>query len=277
MLASVVIPHFNRPEKLMVAIKSILMQNGSQFVEIVVVDDASTIKPDIGLLRSHDKYVQHDSNKGAAAARNTGLQVAVGDVIYFLDSDDYFIERDFVSDHKVVLGSDFLFYCDYKSGVFQSKFPSFVSVETYFNDIMHRNLGICITSSMAYSKHLHLKFDSSLPKHEDWDFVFFNFISKGITLKKIDGVVYIDRSDKGSLSRLPDYRKDLHWLIKLKSILSASEYEYVEYCILNKYPIYPFRRFMVKSLLYIYSGRYSLFLVFKRFLQRVQAKFVASL
>lgn len=62
-------------------------------VEIIIVDDAS---PDasreiaIEWRKKHDciRIVSHESNKGAAAARNTGIASACGEYIMFVDPDD---------------------------------------------------------------------------------------------------------------------------------------------------------------------------------------------
>jgi glycosyltransferase involved in cell wall biosynthesis len=68
--------------------------NGSHgALDIIVVDDGST--DDLaGALRRFGQQVRlirHDSNKGAAAARNTGIAAAGGDLLAFLDSDDVWL------------------------------------------------------------------------------------------------------------------------------------------------------------------------------------------
>ena len=87
---TVVIPVFNRPRAIERALRSCLAQRYSDF-EVVVVDDASTDDSIAAARRFTDPRItllQHAVNRGACAARNTGVSCARGEWIVFLDSDD---------------------------------------------------------------------------------------------------------------------------------------------------------------------------------------------
>jgi ABC-2 type transport system permease protein/lipopolysaccharide transport system permease protein len=87
---SVVIPVFNGEKWINRALKSVLSQTFSN-LEIIVVDDGSTDQTIncVSQTRSDRlKLVKHDCNRGAAAARNTGIAAARGSWIAFLDADD---------------------------------------------------------------------------------------------------------------------------------------------------------------------------------------------
>lgn len=89
-LISVIIPTYNRSFLLKRALKSVLEQT-YQNLEIIIVDDASkddTENVVSGLGSSKIRYFKHDVNKGAQAARNTGIKNAKGSFIAFLDSDN---------------------------------------------------------------------------------------------------------------------------------------------------------------------------------------------
>jgi len=92
---SVVIPVYNRAQIVHRAIQSVLDQTFGDF-ELVVVNDGSTDDLAATLSSIKDsrlRLVSHDSNKGAAAARNTGISEAIGHYIAFLDSDDYWFRQ----------------------------------------------------------------------------------------------------------------------------------------------------------------------------------------
>lgn len=92
MKISVVIPAYNRAHCIASALDSVLAQSQSVH-EILVVDDGSTDNIDLVLGRysRHVRLVRHFENKGAAAARNSGIKNSEGDYIAFLDSDDVWL------------------------------------------------------------------------------------------------------------------------------------------------------------------------------------------
>ena len=93
---SVIIPAWNRTKTIAAAIDSVLMQHLPALEcppRIIVVDDGST--DDLAAaLRPYGARVtsiRHERNMGAAAARNTGVTAADGELIAFLDSDDVWL------------------------------------------------------------------------------------------------------------------------------------------------------------------------------------------
>jgi glycosyltransferase involved in cell wall biosynthesis len=87
---SVIIPTYNRARLLERAIRSVLNQTYQDF-EIIVVDDVSTDSTKEVVESFNDeriRYIQHEKNRGEAAARNTGIKSASGKYIASHDSDD---------------------------------------------------------------------------------------------------------------------------------------------------------------------------------------------
>ena len=89
---SAVIPTYNRARCLPRAIKSVIGQSPT-VDEIIVVDDCSTdsTREVCAEFSEAVKYIRHSSNRGASAARNTGIREARNEWVAFLDSDDYWL------------------------------------------------------------------------------------------------------------------------------------------------------------------------------------------
>lgn len=89
---SVVIPVYNVEAYLCECADSVLNQTMQDF-EVILVDDGATDSSgticDGYAARDPRVRVIHQENGGLSAARNTGLDVAGGKYVYFLDSDDY--------------------------------------------------------------------------------------------------------------------------------------------------------------------------------------------
>ncbi len=93
---SVIIPVYNGENTIGRCLDSVLSQTGCSF-EVVIVDDGST-DGTLGILDQYKKTVGedtlkviHQDNSGAAAARNSGISIAKGRYISFLDADDEFL------------------------------------------------------------------------------------------------------------------------------------------------------------------------------------------
>jgi glycosyltransferase involved in cell wall biosynthesis len=89
---SVVIPTYNRSQLIERAVNSVRSQSYRD-LEVIVVDDASTDDTRdrveaIQRVDSRVRYVRHETNRGAQAARNTGIEAAHGKFNAFLDSDN---------------------------------------------------------------------------------------------------------------------------------------------------------------------------------------------
>ncbi|MBP9693362.1 MAG: glycosyltransferase family 2 protein [Alphaproteobacteria bacterium] len=91
MKLSIILPSYNRKHSLPRALSALTAGFCALFeAEVIVIDDASTDGTEAFLRESypHVTYIKHEINKGAAAARNTGIRCAKGKYLAFLDSDD---------------------------------------------------------------------------------------------------------------------------------------------------------------------------------------------
>jgi len=83
---SVIIPTLNRSTTIIRAIESILAQTFKNY-EIIVIDDGSSDNTK-ELISSYDLKYVFTENRGVSYARNLGVEMAKGEWIAFLDSDD---------------------------------------------------------------------------------------------------------------------------------------------------------------------------------------------
>jgi len=136
---SIIIPIYNVEKYLDRCVKSILSQTLKE-IEIILVDDGS---PD-GCPAMCDEYAKQDSrikvihkkNEGLGFARNSGLEVATGEYVAFVDSDDFvdlqMYERLFVTAKKQNLDTCYCgFIRHYENGSVKTKIE--VSNYTEFN------------------------------------------------------------------------------------------------------------------------------------------------
>jgi len=98
-LISIIVPVYNVENYLDECINSLIMQTYSN-IEIILVDDGSTDscpqKCDVWSHKDNRIKVIHKPNGGLSDARNTGIDIARGEYLMFVDSDD-FVEPTIVS------------------------------------------------------------------------------------------------------------------------------------------------------------------------------------
>jgi glycosyltransferase involved in cell wall biosynthesis len=88
---SVIIPTYDRIETLPRALRSVINQTFSDW-ELIVVDDGSTDYTVEMILRDYPTVRLHrQENGGVSSARNSGVALASGEWIAFLDSDDVWL------------------------------------------------------------------------------------------------------------------------------------------------------------------------------------------
>jgi glycosyltransferase involved in cell wall biosynthesis len=115
MLTSVIIPTYNRWPVVARAVESVLNQT-RQAAQILVVDDGSDDGTTVKLKRrfGSEITVVEQANHGVSHARNTAINLAQGDWIALLDSDDEWLPQKLQRQHDAIENADspVLIHCD---------------------------------------------------------------------------------------------------------------------------------------------------------------------
>lgn len=114
-MISIIVPVYNVEEYLRECVDSVLNQTYSD-IEVILVDDGSTdqsgnICDEYAGMDSRIKVI-HKKNEGVSAARNTGIEVASGERIIFVDSDDC-IHPQLLESYRELDDDSVTLLCDY--------------------------------------------------------------------------------------------------------------------------------------------------------------------
>lgn len=144
LLATVVVPTYNRRESLERCLNALLDQTlNSNAYEVVVVDDCSSDDTSTYMAIKLQQvfnlvYIQHAQNQGLAATRNDGIRVALGDIVIFLDNDNV-VERDFIESH---LGCHARWYPEHVAVVGNAQYaPEIIAGSNFGRYLQSRYLG----------------------------------------------------------------------------------------------------------------------------------------
>lgn len=180
-LVSVIVPTFNRPEMLSHAISSIQNQTFS-CCEIIVVNDAGDpVEDRLNQFkdRSRINYVRHAFNRGLAASRNSGIRLARGKYIAYLDDDDLFYHDHLeklvnfleTTEYKVAYTDAYRAHQVMQSGKYiVTKRDIPYSYDFDYDRILYSNFVpvLCFMHEKACLDGVG-GFDETLNRHEDWD------------------------------------------------------------------------------------------------------------
>ncbi len=197
---SVIIPAYNCERFIAEAVESVRQQNYEP-LEIIIIDDGSTDGTSACLKSlGEDLRYAYQSNMGPAAARNRGITMAMGEVIAFLDADDYWpanklrvqlarINRD--PEMEVVLGR---IQC---TGVLTE-----ADRKIRFEGPDNTMISICLGSGV-FRRSVFNKvglFDESLRHYEDHDW-FLRAREKNVSMAILKDVTLYNRRNEYSMSR----------------------------------------------------------------------------
>ena len=145
---SIVVPVYNTEKYLKQWIESLTSQTLEE-IEIIIVDDGS--KEECALLcdelsKTDDRIkVVHKQNGGLGLARNTGIKVATGEYIGFVDSDDYVDSKMYKSLYDAAVKNDAdlcLSGISFVGGNTFSKSGAYAQKHYFFEDTIFENDGI---------------------------------------------------------------------------------------------------------------------------------------
>lgn len=227
-VVSVIIPTYNRAHLIERALDSVLAQTYEN-MDIIVVDDASIDDTEAVVRRYSDsriRYVRHDQNQGGSAARNSGIRLAKGEYIAFLDSDDEWVPEK-VQRHLDVFQTHPEYHVVYSAvknvypdGTFRIRQHDGPEGEI-FDQLMVRNV-VGPTSAFVIKRECFARvggFDESLPSAQDYDM--WLRLAKHYRFKRIPEplVIYYWHGDQitknveakwhGMIAILEKYKEDL--------------------------------------------------------------------
>jgi len=113
LLFSVIITTYNRPSQLKSAVESVLHQTITNLELIVVNDGGAVIEEQLCDFNDNRlKIINRSENGGPAAARNSGIKIAKGMYISFLDDDDIYLNHHLETALKFLRKGNSVVYTD---------------------------------------------------------------------------------------------------------------------------------------------------------------------
>ncbi|MDD5217603.1 MAG: glycosyltransferase [Candidatus Omnitrophica bacterium] len=173
---SVMIPTYNRRERLKTAIRSVLAQT-DVFFELIIIDDGSEDGTREMVLHEFPdvKYFSFE-NQGPAAARNRGIERASGEWMAFLDSDDEWLPGKLKAQLEFFSQNPDVLICQTEEIWIRNgrRVNPMKKHKKHGGWIFEACLPLCIVSPSAVMLHRSIFdkigfFDESLPACEDYD------------------------------------------------------------------------------------------------------------
>ncbi|MCR4674479.1 MAG: glycosyltransferase [Lachnospiraceae bacterium] len=181
---SIVMPTYNRGEKLLNVLPTILNQTYKNF-ELIIVDDGSddNTKEIVEMFGNPKiKYIKLNQNSGQSKARNIGIKEASYNYIAFADSDDFWNEKKLEEQMDLLLHTPNAGFChcactyydeNEKKYVLPSRNISKVRKTGYiYPELLHKNM--IVTAALVVKKECIEAvggFNEEINCLEDWEFI----------------------------------------------------------------------------------------------------------
>jgi len=179
MLISIVLPTFNRAHVLDRAIDSVIKQTYTQW-ELVIIDNYSNDQTD-DLIKSYQnpkiRIIKINNSGIIAKSRNLGIKKSRGEVIAFLDSDDWWAEKKLEYSLKYLFeyNADIVYHDLYEVkseifSLFHKKRKTKRLLTPVFEDLIKNGNTICNSSVVVRKKLLEkIGFISEEPTKKTWE------------------------------------------------------------------------------------------------------------
>ena len=210
---SIIIPTYNSAKTLDACLKSLEAQFCKDF-EVVIIDGVSADHTmsivDAYGVNSNNIIRVSEKDNGIYDAMNKGVQLAKGDCIYFLGSDDKIYKPDVLGKIKEAFTKDILIDVIY-GNIVSTRFQGVYDGEFTKEKILHQNIS---HQAIFFKREILLKtgkFDLKYKSHADWDHNLRWFLSGNIKKKYID-LIIADYADGGfsSISGDTTFFKDIN-------------------------------------------------------------------
>ena len=256
---SVIMPVFNTGAYLSEAIESVLNQHADRGLpvpsfELILVDDNSTDATTLAILRGAKengriRVINNKRSKGAAGARNSGIDSARGEWIGFLDSDDLWFPNSLAARWRTVVehpeaqwvGANFRLL---KPSAESDGFPVFDSAATLFSKLPEGQsetkverlkcpvekfgekcfigiMTVMIKRTLIVRKGL---FSEGLPRSEDYHLWFRCAFDQDLWLAKVDVAFYRIHSASLTHGNAPRYMHEDKMIEQLQRLPEGRPY-----------------------------------------------------
>lgn len=191
MLFSIIMPIYNMEKYLSKTIESVLNQTFKEF-ELILINDGSTDKSleIANFYKEKDNRIQivSQENKGVSVARNAGLNLAKGQYIFFIDSDDWILNNTLqeISEKLKIKNYD---YVSFAANTFVSQYNDKNNLQRFTNYYERPYL-----KEKEYSAD---EYQEKMFKHGNYVgsgclYVFKNGLAKKNNLQFVDGIYHED-------------------------------------------------------------------------------------
>ncbi|MEX2336431.1 MAG: glycosyltransferase family A protein [Fulvivirga sp.] len=211
---SIIMPVYNRADLIRESLDSILKQTYSNW-ECIIVDDGSTddtpivVKPILErdkrfkFYRRSDKYL-----KGPSGSRNMGLDIAKGDYLVFVDSDDI-VHPDMLQICWDLLDDEDAFFCRYNKTPFRGEWKKkafdrnmdidvdLFSIKDIAKMVTNQTPFACCTVMWQKSAIGDSRFNEKLSYAEEWEF-YTRILSTGVSGISLNQSLYFNRKHSSS-------------------------------------------------------------------------------